>query len=211
LLTNAAGRKLDRMSKIAAARISFLQTRIARFGDQQAYKELFITLYPSLFSFTTGIIRSKQVAEEIISDVFIKIWEKRVDLDLIINLQVYCFVIAKNLSLNHLEKQSRITTLNIDDYSETLTTDIYIDPEQLMITSEMVDLINAAIDSLPARCKMIFNLIKENDFKYKEVAEIMNISIKTVENQLAIALKKISVSIDFDISRSMRITLGNRH
>lgn len=211
MLTNAAGRKLDRMSTIVAARISFLQSRIARFEDQQAYKELFITLYPTLFSFTSGIIKSKQVAEEIISDVFIKIWEKRLDLELIINLQVYCFVIAKNLSLNYLEKQNRIATLNIEDYSETLASDIYIDPEQLMITSEMVERINIAIDSLPARCKMIFNLIKENDFKYKEVAEIMNISVKTVENQLAIALKKISISINFDISRSLRISLGNGH
>ena len=96
------------MSTIAAARIVFLQTRIARFEDQQAYKELFLTLYPSLFSFTSGIIKSKPVAEEIISDVFIKIWEKRRDLELIINLKVYCHVIAKNLSLNYLEKQKRI-------------------------------------------------------------------------------------------------------
>jgi len=196
------------MPTIAAARICFLQTRIARFEDQQAYKELYLAFYPTLFSFTSGIIKSKPAAEEIISDVFIKIWENRLDLELIVNLKVYCYVIAKNLSLNYLEKQKRISTLNIEDYTETLTTDIYIDPEQLMITSEMVDRINAAIDTLPARCKMIFSLIKENDFKYKEVAEIMNISVKTVENQLAIALKKISISINFDISRSLRITLG---
>ena len=195
------------MPTIVAARIRFLQTRIARFDDQQAYKELFLTLYPALFSFTSGIIKSKPAAEEIISDVFIKIWEKRQDLDLIVNLKVYCYVIAKNLSLNYLEKQKRTTILNIDDFTDTLT-DVYIDPEQLMITSEMVDRINLAIDSLPARCKMIFNLVKENHFKYKEVAEIMNISPKTVENQLAIALKKISISINFDLSRTVRVTLG---
>jgi RNA polymerase sigma-70 factor (family 1) len=207
LPTAAAERKLAKMSTIVAARIRFLQTRIARFEDQQAYKELFLAFYPSLFSFTSGIIKSKPAAEEIISDVFIKIWEKRQDLELIVNLKVYCYVIAKNLSLNYLEKQKRITTLNIEDYSDTLT-DSYVDPEQLMITSEMMDRIALAIDTLPARCKMIYTLIKENDFKYKEAAEIMNISVKTVENQLAIALKKISVSINFDISRSLRVTLG---
>ena len=195
------------MSTIAAVRIRFLQTRIARFEDQQAYKELFLTLYPPLFRFISGIVKSKPAAEEIISDVFIKIWEKRQDLELIVNLTVYCYVIAKNLSLNFLEKQRRTTTLNIEDFSDTLS-DLYIDPEQLMITSEMADRINLAVDSLPARCKMIFTLIKENDFKYKEVAEIMNISPKTVENQLAIALKKISVSINFDLSRTLRVTLG---
>jgi len=196
------------MSTIAAARLRFLQTRIARFDDQQAYKELFLTLYPSLFSFTSAIIKSKPAAEEIISDVFIKIWEKRQDLELIVNLKVYCYVIAKNLSLNHLEKQKRITTLNIEDFSDSLT-DVFIDPEQLMITSEMMERIKIAVDALPARCKMIFSLVKENDFKYKEAAEIMNVSIKTVENQLAIALKKISVSINFDLSRSVRVTLGS--
>jgi len=195
------------MSTIAAVRIRFLQTRIARFEDQPAYKELFITLYPPLFRFIVGIVKSKPAAEEIISDVFIKIWEKRHDLELIVNLTVYCYVIAKNLSLNFLEKQRKTTTLNIEDFSETLS-ELYIDPEELMITSEMADRINMAVDSLPARCKMIFTLVKENDFKYKEVAEIMNISPKTVENQLAIALKKISVSINFDLSRTLRVTLG---
>jgi RNA polymerase sigma-70 factor (family 1) len=195
------------MSTIASVRIRFLQTRIARFEDQQAYKELFLTLYPPLFRFISGIVKSKPAAEEIISDVFIKIWEKRQDLELIVNLTVYCYVIAKNLSLNFLEKQRRTTTLNIEDFSDSLS-ELYIDPEQLMITSEMADRINLAVDSLPARCKMIFTLIKENDFKYKEVAEIMNISPKTVENQLAIALKKISVSINFDLSRTLRVTLG---
>src|SRR4030095_566711 len=116
------------MSTIADARIRFLQTRIARFEDQQAYKELYLTLYPAIFSFISGIIKSKPTAEEIISDVFIKIWEKRQDLDLIVN----------HLSLNYLEKQRRISTLNIEDFSDTLT-ERFIDPEQLMITSEMMD------------------------------------------------------------------------
>ncbi len=196
------------MSQIAAARIRFLQTRIARFEDQQAYKELFLAFYPSLFDFTSGIIKSNPVAEEIISDVFIKIWEKRKDLELIVNIKVYCYVIAKNLSLNYLEKQKRVRTLNIEDYTDSLT-DVFIDPELLMITSEMLERIKSAIDELPARCKMIFTLVKEYDFKYKEAAEIMNISVKTVENQLAIALKKISSSINFDLTRTQRVTLGS--
>ena len=198
------------MSTIAAERIAYLQTRIARLDDQQAYKELYLTLYPAIFSFISGFIKSRPAAEEIISDVFIKIWEKRQDLELIVNLKVYCYVIAKNLSLNYIEKQKRVSTLNIEDFTDTLT-ERFIDPEQLMITSEMVDRISLAINSLPARCKMIFTLIKENGFKYKDVAEIMNISEKTVENQMAIALKKISVSITFDLSRSMRVTLGSGH
>jgi RNA polymerase sigma-70 factor (family 1) len=195
------------MPGIAASKIALLQKRIARFEDQQAYKELFLMLYPSFFSLVSGIIKSKPVVEEIISDVFIKLWEKRKELELIDNLKLYCFVSAKNLSLNYLEKQKRSATVNIDDFSNTLSS-LYMDPQQLMITSEMRDRISKSVDELPPRCKMIFILVKENGFKYREVAEIMKISTKTVENQLAIALRKISISINFDLSRSLPVRLG---
>src|SRR5450631_2454649 len=197
------------MSQIDASRIFFLQTRIARFDDHQAYNELFLTLFPDIFRFTSGFVRSKTIAEEIISDVFIKIWEKRKDLELIVNLKVYCYVIVKNLAQQYLKKQKRNSTLNIEDFTGTLP-DVYINPEQLMISTEMVEFIQKAIDALPAQCKLIFVLIKENDFKYKEVAEILGISVKTVENHLAIALKKISASIHFEPSRSIRLASGAR-
>ena len=190
-----------------APRILFLQSRIARFDDPTAYKELYITFYPSLFHFVSSFIKSRETAEEIISDVLMKIWVKRSDIEHIKNLRVYCFVMAKNLSLNYLEKQKRISTVNIDDFEGNIQSED-IDPEQLMITDQMYLRINHAVNELPARCKMVFILVKENGFKYKEVAEIMHISIKTVENQLAIALKKISTSINFDLSRALPVTLG---
>src|SRR5450631_3082192 len=65
------------MPSIAASRIQYLQSRISRFDDQLAYKELFTNFYPALFQFVTGIVKSRQSAEEIVSDLFIKIWEKR--------------------------------------------------------------------------------------------------------------------------------------
>ena len=168
-----------------AQRIQYLQTRIARFDDQLAYKELFTTLYPSLYHFTLHFTKVKETSEEIISDVFIKIWQKRKDLESIQQLKVYCFVMAKNLSINQLEKQKRLHTVRLDDYAEHLTefTSVYNDPEQLMITDEMLHRIAKAVDALPLKCRMIFKLVKEEGFKYKEAAEIMHISEKTVENQ----------------------------
>jgi RNA polymerase sigma-70 factor (family 1) len=192
------------MSKIAAERIQYLQTRIARFEDQSAYRELFITLYPSLYHFTNGFLRSKESAEEIVSDVFIRIWQKRAELETIRHLKVYCFVAARNLSLNLLEKQKSESTVGLDDF-ETELKSSYSDPEQMMITEEMMKRIHKAIGDLPLKCRMIFNLIKEDGFKYQETAEIMNISVKTVENQLAIALKKIGKSIHFDIKRAIQV------
>jgi len=185
---------------IAATRIQQLQTRIARFDDQQAYRELYTSLYPSLYHFILEMIKSRQIAEEIISDVFIKIWEKRKALEEIHNLRVYCFVAAKNLTLNQLEKQKRTATCNLDEYAAHLHS-MSVDPEQMMITAEMFRRLNLAIQELPPKCRLIFKLIKEDGLSYKEVAHLLQLSPKTIENQMTIALKRISESIRFDLTR----------
>jgi RNA polymerase sigma-70 factor (ECF subfamily) len=193
---------------IAAMRIEQLQIRISRFDDQRAYKDLYTTLYPSLYHFTVDMIKSRQIAEEIISDVFIKIWERRKTLEEILNLRVYCFVAAKNFCLNQLVKQKREATCNIDEYAAHIRS-LNVDPEQLMITEEMLKRVNQVVESLPSRCKMAFKLVKESGFKYREAAEILDVSVKTIENQLAIALKKINSAIQFDVCRSIPLTVGN--
>jgi RNA polymerase sigma-70 factor (family 1) len=189
-----------------ANEILSLQRRIARFDDQQAYKELFTTLYSYLFHFARTIVKEKEAAEEIVSDVFIKIWEKRQDLEKIDNLKVYLYVSTRNRAFNHLEKQSRNATEPLDDIPAELAS-VYLDPEQLLITADMLALIQKAIDRLPAKCRMIFKLVKEDCLKYREVAEILDVSIKTVENQLAIALHKIGRAISFDIHASIPSSL----
>ena len=193
---------------IAATRIQQLQTRIARFDDQQAYRELYTSLYPSLYHFILEMIKSRQIAEEIISDVFIKIWEKRKALEEIHNLRDYCFVAAKNFTLNQLEKQKKTATCNLDDYAAHLQS-MSVDPEQMMITEEMLKRVQQVVESLPARCRLAFKLVKENGFRYKEAAEILDVSTKTIENQLAIALKKINAAVHFDVCRSIQLSVGN--
>jgi RNA polymerase sigma-70 factor (ECF subfamily) len=74
-------------------------------------------------------------------------------------------------------------------------------PEQIFITSEMVSRVNLAVNMLPTRCKLIFKLAKEDGLRYAEIARLLKISIKTIDNQLAIALKKISKSISFDLHK----------
>jgi RNA polymerase sigma-70 factor (ECF subfamily) len=196
------------MSSIAELRIQELQTRISRFDDQVAYKELYISLYPGLYRFILDMIKSRQVAGEIISDLFIKIWEKRKTLEEILNLRVYCFVAAKNRCLNEAEKQKREVTCNIDEFASEIHS-LNADPEQIMITEEMLHRVQQVVEALPSRCKMVFKLVKENGFRYKETAEILGISVKTVENQLAIALKKINEAVCFDICRSIPLLAGH--
>ena len=190
------------MPTIAADRIHYLQTRIARFEDQQAYKELYTSFYSYLFHFAFSVVKSRESAEEVVSDTFIKIWEKRKTLEKIINLKVYLYVATRNIALNYADRQKRAATNSIDDFSVDFKS-LYFNPEQLMITADMMAMIESAIGQLPPRCKIIFKLVKEDNLKYKEVAEILNISAKTVENQLAIALRKIGSAVSFDISTSI--------
>ena len=190
------------MPTIASDRILYLQLRIARFGDQLAYKELFTSFYSYLFPFALGIVKSKESAEEVVSDIFIKIWEKRDVLEKISNLKVYLYVATRNLAFNYADKQKRSATNSIDEFSVEFKSR-YFDPEQLLITADMMALIEKEIDRLPPKCRIIFKLVKEDNLKYKEVAEILNISAKTVENQLAIALHKIGNAIRFDISKTI--------
>jgi RNA polymerase sigma-70 factor (family 1) len=191
---------------ITATSIQNLQYKIARQDDQQAYKELFTSLYAYLLRFAKTLVKSKESAEEIVSDVFIKIWEKRTELEKIGNLKVYLYVATRNLAYNYLDKQKKNFTNPIEGFQAELTS-IYFDPEQLLITADMLGFIHKAIDQLPPKCKMVFKLAKEDGLKYREVAEVLNISVKTVENQLAIALQKIGEVVSFDVRRSISSTM----
>ena len=182
--------------------IERLQQQIALFNNQQAYNELFLHFYPPLHQFAFSFLRSKQLSEEAVSDVFIKIWEKRKTLHTITNLKFYLFTATRNTAFNYLKKQKGLQNLLPDDYWVELNS-VFFDPEQLMITAEMVNKIHEAVQSLPARCKLIFKLVKEEELKYREVAELLNLSIKTVENQMTLALKKIGSAIGFDVHRSV--------
>src|ERR1700755_1765144 len=125
---------------MTAEGIKYLQSRIARFYDQKAYKELFTTLYSPLFLFAKSMVKSKESAEEIVSDVFIRIWEKRRDLEKIENLKVYLYVSIRNAALNHLHLQKRTSTNSLEEFHAEFTS-IYFDPEQLLITADMIALI----------------------------------------------------------------------
>ncbi len=187
---------------IADARIAFLKDRITRYSDQLAYKELFMAFHPHLVGFALGFIKSRQSAEEIVSDVFITIWEKRSRLEHIGNLKIYLYTATRNTALNYLARNNRVLLTDLSEIPVELGA-IPLNPERMMITAEMKKMIQEAINRLPARCKLIFKLVKEDELKYREVAELLKISQKTVEAQMTIALKRIGEVVRFDISKTL--------
>ncbi len=187
---------------IAPARIQYLKERIARFNDQQAYRELYMAFFPPLLQFASGFIKSRQSAEEIVSDVFITIWEKRNRLEHVSNLKLYLYTATRNTAINYITRHNKVMVTDLSELPIELQS-LQYDPERMLITSEMKKMIADAINSLPSRCKLIFKLVKEDELKYREVAELLKVSIKTVETQMSIALKRIGEAIRFDPRKTL--------
>jgi RNA polymerase sigma-70 factor (ECF subfamily) len=176
---------------------------IAQENDQQAFKALYGFYSGRLLRFCLSIVHNREAAEEIVNDVFINLWRRRSHLHKIDNPDVYLYVAVKNQSLDYLSRNHLRETVDIDTVSGEYIR-FTVDPERLLITAEMQNNIERAVNQLPPRCKLIFKLIKEDGLKYKEVAAILNLSIKTVEAQLAIAMKKLTTAIIFSPDKKIK-------
>lgn len=176
-----------------------LQARIA-INDQAAFTQLYLHFGKRLTHFATSLVRSKETAEELTEDVFVKLWANRIHITEIDNITVYLYVAVKNRALTTLSLRARQLVLAPFDFLDTSVDSFAADPYDLMITSEMMDRMHQAVEALPPRCKMIFKLIREDGLKYKEVAEILNISVNTIDVQMAIAVKKICIALQIERS-----------
>ena len=175
--------------------LAILGDRISN-DDQLAYRQLFSLFYNKLSRFVMGFTKSKELTDEIVSDVFINIWRRRKNMEEIRNLKLYLYVSAKNIAFNYLKKLHREHHTDLDSV-EIEPEDPFSDPGAALITREMNLKLRSAINDLPPRCKLIFTLVKEDGMTYKQTATLLDISESTVENQLSIALKKISSAIRY--------------
>ena len=164
---------------------------IALHNSESAYKQLFKFLFPSLYRLCYFLLKSRELAEEAASDVMITLWQKREKLPEIHNIKGYAFVIARNLSINMLHKDARWKLISLDDVEVEIVLNT-LDPEQVLINNELRKNLETAMQNLPARCKLVFKLIKEEGLTYKKTAELLNISIKTVDAHLVNAGKKLA-------------------
>ena len=160
--------------------------------DDKAFESLFYLLNTSLIKFSLMYVHQKEVAEEIVSDVFVKCWVSRKDLCHVQNMDTYLFVAVKNQSLNYLKKYSHIHLVQVEDTNETKFVRTF-NPQEELEKKELLFKMEQSIEALPQQCRIIFRLIKEDGIKYKEVAEILNISPRTVQTQLFRAMKKLSI------------------
>lgn len=155
-------------------------------------------LHRPLCQFATGILKSDYDAEEVVSDVFVQVWEKRHTMDQIEWPRLYFYTAVRNRALNLLARQKRQQAVD-SAYWQVSPTLAALNPEELMMTDEMLQRLHKAIQDLPPRCRLIFKLVKEDGLRYREVAELLEVSVKTVEAQMAIALRRLSACMQLDI------------
>ena len=169
--------------------LSILQSQVA-LGDTRAFRQIFDALFYNLTKFSFSFVHSKEAATEIVDELFVQLWIKRADIMKINDLRVYLYTATKNASLNYISKKAK--QIEVEPYENLIVqmTDL-VSPEQIMITKEMLQKIKEAVDSLPPRCKLIFKFIREDGLSYSEVAEILGLSIKTIDAQMVIAVARI--------------------
>ena len=134
-------------------------------------------------------------------DVFVGIWKNREKLPEIANLKVYLYVSVKNYSINYIKRSKRNYSLDLNDLDVSFPCSTPT-PEDIVVASEMTKAIDQAVHELPPKRRMVYKLVKEDGLRHKEVAEIMQISSRTVEHHVASALMNIANHIDIRFKTS---------
>jgi RNA polymerase sigma-70 factor (ECF subfamily) len=186
--------------------IDLLAKKISQDSDQQAFKELYLFFFDRLYKFAFSILHSAEFAEEAVNDVFLNIWQKRSQLKSIDNLRNYLFVSTKNTAFNYLSKFKKERNATLDEVLVRFEID-ELTPETAFFTTEVRHEIEQAINQLPPKTKLVFQMAKVEGMKYKEISDILNISVNTIDNHVATAIKKLSVTLKNFSSDSSNLIL----
>jgi RNA polymerase sigma-70 factor (ECF subfamily) len=159
-----------------------------KMGDEQAFELLFRKYFVRLCSFTNKFINDPDLSREIVQEVFMKIWEGRENINPDDSLKSYLFKIAQNLSINNLRRAK------VESRYKEIFKLVYVDHEEFsshesLLAKELEENISLSIGKLPPECRKIFELSRTEGLKYKEIAETLHISVKTVETQMSKALR----------------------
>jgi len=162
-------------------------------GDIAAFEKLYSQYYIFLCLIAEHIVRNPSDAEEIVSDVFVKLWNIREKIEISASIKSYLVKSVHNTSINHIEKDQLINKktdrLNKSDYELLAWASDY--PLGRLYEKDIMNILKSGIDSLPESCRQIFLLSRNEDLKYSDIADKLGISINTVKTQMKIALARL--------------------
>lgn len=157
-------------------------------GSQKAFQALFMRYYPKVHHFVYGLAKSQEDADDITQEVFAKVWGSRNMFADVRNFGSYLFILSRNTTFNFLESQQiRVDRLSEKPFEEESNDS----PDEDLIAKDLQLLIDMVVDSMPPQRKLIYQLSREVGLSNPEIAEKLQISKKTVENHLNLALKEL--------------------
>ncbi len=166
------------------------QLRRIRNSDEKAFEDLFFTYYSRLCGFAVKIVKSSELAKDCVQEVFLKIWRNREEWEIHTSLQVYLYRAVRNQALNKVEKRK-----NKRDYTQKYFEEGFYKEEGIKELSveetKTIREIWRIVKEMPERRKMVFELHRKHGLSYKEIAKVMSITRKTVENHMGMALQDI--------------------
>lgn len=162
-----------------------------------AFESLFKTHFKALYSYAYTIVKDETIAEEIVQSVFLKLWERRSKLTIHTSIKAFLYRSVYNDSLNyHKHQKVRFSFQQHQLYVQG--NKMEDDSSNRVQMKELEYQLQLALNKLPEACRTIFQMSRFEELKYREIAERLNISIKTVENQMGKALKVLRMElIDF--------------
>ncbi|MBO9592230.1 MAG: sigma-70 family RNA polymerase sigma factor [Niabella sp.] len=171
----------------------YLQNRVAYARDQGAYKQLYLYFYPSMHRLAQIITGEETMAEEVVSDVMIRIWTMEYRLAYVEHLKTYLLTAIRNTAITYLKKNGSPVPIAEDTtHPEAAAAD---GPDQRLLTAELSEIIERTVRSLPQKCQVVYRLIKEEGLSYKEVGTILQLSQNTLETHMCTALKKLRTAL----------------
>lgn len=163
---------------------------LVRDDDEAAFRALFDRYYTLLTNIADRYVDDAHIAENIAQDVFIKLWDKRKNLAIHFSVKQYICKAAVNMSINHLRKQKRLGIILSEDTDEAqFAQQSLADDDQRKEQESLENKLWEAIKKLPDRCRLVFTMHRIDGLSHKEIAEELDISTKTIENQITKAMK----------------------
>jgi len=162
-------------------------------GDQKALESLFYVYFPRLNDFAKNIVKDDLISQDIVQEVFVKVWEKRSEIESI-HFEAFLFRLVRNRCIDYI-KHLKVVSNRMQDfqissrYEELYRVDFIGNQPYVLIEKELKEKIEKTIQNLPDRCREVFVMSRMNGMKNKEIAEELNINIKNVERHLKRALQ----------------------
>jgi RNA polymerase sigma-70 factor (family 1) len=161
--------------------------------DQLAFNEIYHGYWQKLYRHTCRKIKSNEIAEEIVHDIFADLWFRRHTIEITISLNAYLFQSASYLAYRHIKKLKN-KDIFINEMAKVMEGEVYTAHHQSEY-AELNQMLTSSLSLLPDRCRTVFEMSRFRQLSHREISEEMQITVKTVENQITKALRILKVSL----------------